>query len=72
MTEFEKADIFMRYYELKQEGKIEEATALHRTMPLSPHLAMCMKKYQGVEHLLNSGWNLAEAEAEFGSDWLNR
>jgi len=24
----------------------------------------------GVKKLIESGWNLSEAEAEFGSDWL--
>lgn len=32
MTEYEKADIFMKSYELEKEGKVTEATALHRTI----------------------------------------
>ena len=71
MTEHEKADIFMKSYELEQAGKKEEATALHRTIPLQPYLAKFVKDNLGVDHLIQGGWNLAEAEAEFGSDWLS-
>jgi hypothetical protein len=72
MTEHEKADIFMKSYELKQSGKEEEAIAMRRTIPLPAHLAQFAKKYMGSEFLIQSGWNLAEAEAKFGTDWLNK
>lgn len=72
MTEHEKADIFMKSYELEQAGKVEEGRILYRNIPLPPYLAMFVKKYLGAEGLLQMGWNLAEAEAEFGTDWLNQ
>jgi len=28
--------------------------------------------FVGVKQLIESGWNLSEAEAEFGADWLNK
>lgn len=72
MTENEKADIFMKSHELEQAGKKEEAAALYRTIPLQPYLAEFAKKYMGTEFLIQGGWNLAEAEAQFGTDWLNK
>jgi hypothetical protein len=30
-----------------------------------------MKEKMGVDFLINSGWNLSEAEAEFGKNWLS-
>jgi len=42
-----------------------------KTAPLPPYLAKVYKEKVGVKELIESGWNLSEAEAEFGSDWLN-
>ena len=70
MTEHEKADIFMRSLELENAGQEEEALALRRTMPMPAYLAMFFKEKLGAETLLELDWNLAEAEAEYGSDWL--
>jgi len=72
MTEHEKVDISRKSHELEQAGKKEEATALYRTIPLPAHLAQFVKKYMGVDYLTQQGWNLAEAEAKFGSEWLNK
>jgi hypothetical protein len=72
MTEHEKADIYMQSLELKKEGKIAEAVAMKRTIPLPAYLAKFVKENVGVECLIQAGWNLAEAEAQFGTDWLNR
>lgn len=72
MTDNEKADIFMKAHELKKAGKKEEASALTRTTPLPAYLAKFAKKYLGRKALIQMGWNMAEAEAEFGSDWLNQ
>jgi hypothetical protein len=45
---------------------------LMRTVPMPPYLAKVMKDKMGVDFLINGGWNLSEAEAEFGSDWLSK
>ena len=71
MTEREKADIFMKTIELKEAGRIEEADALYKTIPLPPYLAKIIKETFGAYYLICGGWNLAEAEAQYGSDWLN-
>ena len=71
MTECEKADVIIRSIEMKNAGLKEEANELRRSVPLSPWLAKFTKEKMGVEFLLALDWNLAEAEAEYGSDWLN-
>jgi hypothetical protein len=72
MTEREKADIYMKSVELKKAGKTAEALALRRQIPLPPYLAKFAKDNMGVDFLLEQGWNLAEAEKEYGTDWLDR
>jgi hypothetical protein len=72
MTQREKAAIFVKAAELREAGKDEEAMALQKTAPLSPFLAKIMKEKVGADYLIKSGWNLAEAEAEFGPGWLSR
>ena len=70
MTEHEKANIVMRSIKMQDAGQIEEAKALRRTIPLSPYLAKFVKEKLGTEVLMELDWNLAEAEAEYGQDWL--
>jgi hypothetical protein len=72
MTIQEKLAIGVKSHELWVAGKEEEATVLRRTIPLAPHLAKIAKEKIGVDFLINGGWNLAEAEAKFGKDWLTR
>jgi hypothetical protein len=38
---------------------------------MPPFLAKIMKEQMGKEFLLEGGYNLSEAEAEFGADWLD-
>jgi hypothetical protein len=73
MTEKEKAEIFMKAEALRKEGREKEAEALRKTIPLPAYLAKISKEKWGLgDHLAKSGWNLSEAEAAFGSDWLTR
>jgi len=57
---------------LRQAGDEEGYDRLMRSIPMPPYLAKIYKEKVGVEHLINGGWNLSEAEAEFGRDWLSR
>ena len=68
----EKLAIACKAAALSDAGDREGASRLIRTVPLPPYLAKIYKEKVGVEHLLSSGWNLSEAEAEFGADWLNK
>jgi hypothetical protein len=70
MTLHEKLELGVKSIELKKQGKLEESERLEKSIPLAPYLAKFIKDHFGLEELLESGWNLAEAEAEYGSDWL--
>jgi len=64
--------IGMKVLELEKEGKFEEADKLEHTIPIPAYLAKWAKKRFGTETLLKTGWNLSEAEAEYGPDWLSK
>jgi hypothetical protein len=72
MTLKEKLAITMKVIELEKAGKEAEARALDRSIPMSPYLAKVAKEQFGVDFLINGGWNLLEAEAKYGKDWLTR
>ena len=72
MTLDEKLAISCRAAELRKAGDEEGASRLIRTAPMPPYIAKIMKEKVGVDFLLNGGWNLSEAEAAFGSDWLSK
>jgi hypothetical protein len=72
MTLQEELHIGMRAIEMEKQGKLEEGSRLRRSIPLEPLLAAWYKKRLGIEELIKSGWNLSEAEAEFGHDWLTK
>jgi len=72
MTDEEKVDTAYRSCLLSQAGDEEGSIRLLRSIPMPPYLAKIYKEKVGVEHLINSGWNLSEAEAEFGSNWLSQ
>jgi hypothetical protein len=72
MTLHDELQLRVKCVELKKAGKQEEAMKLSKSIPLLPWMAEWYKKYIGVEYLRNSGWNLSAAEAEFGTDWLDR
>jgi hypothetical protein len=71
MTEREKADIFEQARQLRAAGKEDEAKMLQRTVPIPAYLAKVLKEKIGAYILIKGGWNLAEAEAEFGPGWLD-
>jgi hypothetical protein len=57
--------------DLKAAGRLEEARALNLSIPLPPWLAKVFVEITSAEHVRNSGYNLSEAEAEFGPNWLD-
>jgi len=72
MTLDEKLAISMKACALRQSGDREGFQRVIKTAPMPPYLAKIYKETVGIEQLIKSGWNLSEAEAEFGSDWLSR
>jgi hypothetical protein len=72
MTLDEKLAISCKAAELSKAGDEEGYMRLMKTVPMPPYLAKVMKEKVGTDYLINSGWNLSEAEAAFGQDWLSR
>ena len=72
MTLDEKLAISNKALDLLDAGDEEGYMRLMKTAPLPPYLAKVYKEKVGVKELIESGWNLSEAEAEFGADWLSR
>ena len=72
MTLDEKLAIACKAAELRKAGDREGYYRLMKTTPMPPYIAKVMKEKVGLDYLLNSGWNLSEVEAQFGSDWLSK
>jgi len=68
----EQAAISLKALEFKKQGNLDDYEKTIKQLPLPPYLAKAVKKYFGVDMLLKMGWNLSEAEAEFGVGWLSR
>jgi len=71
MTLDEKLAISNRAIAMIKAGDEEAGRRLLRTAPMPPYLAKVFKEKVGAELLLKAGYNLSEAEAEFGPNWLN-
>ena len=71
MTFDEKLAISNKACALLNAGDKEGYSRLMRTIPMPPYLAKIYKEKVGAKPLVKSGWNLTEAEAAFGSNWLN-
>lgn len=72
MTLDEKLAISSKAAILRKNGDREGANRLLKTAPMPPFLAKIMKEKMGPDFLITGGWNLSEAEAEFGPGWLSR
>ncbi|GHT82818.1 hypothetical protein FACS189467_8240 [Bacteroidia bacterium] len=72
MTLDEKVAIGLRSIELEESGQMAEADRVWKQIPLAPYLAKWWKEMVGVEPLLQQGYNLSEAEAEYGKNWLTK
>jgi hypothetical protein len=73
MTLDEKFEIADKALEFKNAGNMEEYIRIMRQeLPLAPYLAEFAKSHLGADFLIKGGFNLSEAEAEFGQDWLTK
>ena len=70
MTLDEKLAISCKAVELSNAGDEEGYFRLMKTVPIPHYIAKVIKEKVGADFLINEGWNLSEAEAEFGHDWL--
>jgi hypothetical protein len=71
MTIDEKLAIAVKASALLQAGDKEGYSRVIRTAPMPPYLAKLMKEKMGADFLIQGGYNLSEAEAEFGPSWLS-
>jgi hypothetical protein len=67
----EKLAISVKACKLYQTGDKEGFSRVIRTAPMPPYLAKLFKEKVGAEPLLKAGYNLSEAEAEYGPNWLS-
>ena len=72
MTLDEKLAISNKAIAIIQAGNEEAGRRLLRTVPMPSYLAKVMKEKMGADFLIKGGYNLSEAEAEFGPDWLSK
>ena len=72
MTLDEKLAISNKAFSLLDTGDREGYMRLIKTAPMPPYLAKVAKEKIGADFLINGGWNLSEAEAEFGKNWLSK
>ena len=72
MTISEKLAITGKAFELLDAGDREGYSRLTRSIPMPPYLAKVAKEKVGADFLIEGGWNLSEANEEFGHDWLSR
>jgi len=68
----EKLAISNKALDLLDAGDREGYMRLMKTAPIPPYLAKVLKEKVGADFLINGGWNLSEAEAEFGPGWLGK
>ncbi|MHC6203372.1 hypothetical protein ACYULU_09280 [Breznakiellaceae bacterium SP9] len=72
MTFDEKLALSCKAALLHQAGDNEAYERTMKLIPMPPYLAKWAKNHLGANFLIEYGWNLSEAEAEFGSDWLTK
>jgi hypothetical protein len=72
MTLDEKLSLSLKAIELEKQGRLKEAEKTRKQIPMPPYLAKFAKEHLGPDFLIKYGWNLTEAEAEYGAGWLNR
>jgi len=71
MTIGEKLEISRRAFGRLEAGDSGGYSRIMRTAPMPSYLAKIMKERMGADFLIQGGWNLSEADAEFGPDWLS-
>lgn len=70
LTHEERLQNLTDYLEASKSGDYEKAHRIAQQKPLTPWIAKGIKEVFGTEYL--EGWDLSEAEAEYGKDWLNK
>jgi hypothetical protein len=72
MTLDEKLAVSNQAIALKNAGDKEGYERLMKTIPVPPFIVKVVKEKLGVEFIQKDEWNMYEAEAEFGSEYLSK
>lgn len=70
LTHEQRLDILSQSLAASACGDDERALKIAQQEPIVPWVAKGIKEIFGAEYL--AGWDLSEAEAEYGKDWLSR
>lgn len=68
----EQLDIISKFIQASEEGHDDEASKIIRQLPLAPEVAIAVRDVLGVEYLKALKFDLSEAEAVYGKNWLNQ
>jgi hypothetical protein len=72
LTGDQKFKIIQASLDAADRGDREEENRLPLLLPLAPHLAKVAKEIWGKDYLLQEGFDLSEAEAAYGPNWLGQ
>jgi hypothetical protein len=70
LTDAEMTEIIEASLRANAMGDREEEHRLLCLIPLAPHLAKAAKEMYGKEFLIEEGYDLSDADMEFGDGWL--
>ena len=71
MSKEETMAIIVKAQELESLGKKEDAAALRIKIPLHLGVADDVKRFNGIQWLIDGGFNLTDAVAAFREKWLH-
>lgn len=69
-SEEEREKVLDEVVALIEAGKDDEATALHRTLPLPAEYLQILKECMGINALIEEDVNLSTAVEAYGEDWI--
>lgn len=71
---FTKAEVMRIQQEASsafQRGDMDEYVRISKTLPIDAKVAKAFKQTYGKDFILNSGYDLTEANLEWGEGWLD-
>ena len=71
MSKEERSRLLHKAIELGAMGDKEGERKIIRQIPMKPSLADDIKRIEGLQFLIDGGYNLTDAINEFGEGWLH-
>jgi hypothetical protein len=68
----ERVKTSVQAIKLREQGKVKEAEALKKTVPILAEQAWVIKKYFGLDALRSLDLNLSNAVVKYGPDFLTK